>query len=139
MSARAVAEFCRACGNTRVVVVGKSKLHLRAPENCIDVSNQTSLLQLVWLVRAARLTVSVDSGPSHIAAAVSPQLISVHTRTDPRRVGPHNPEAWIWRDGEVRQMRDFAPDEKLRPGRPFRTTDVPTLTNLVSDLWTRAV
>ncbi len=138
MSTRAVGEFCRACGNTRVVVVGKSKLRLRSVENCVDLSNRTSLLQLVWLVRAAKLTVSVDSGPAHIAAAVSPRLISIHTWSDPRRVGPHNPDAWIWRTGELRQMRDFVHDEKLPPGRPFRTADLSALMNLVSDLWTRA-
>ena len=135
MSDRAVAEFCRNCLPVRVVVVGKSKLRLNPPENCVDLTGQTTLLQLVWLIRAARVTVSVDSGPMHIAAALSAPLISIHTWTDPRRVGPYRPSAWIWRNGETRQMQDFAADEKLPRGRRFRREDVSTIMNLVSDLW----
>ncbi len=121
LSDRVVEEFALACRPTRVVVVGKSPLRLpEPPENCIDLSNQTSLLQLVWLIRAARFVVSVDSGPMHIAAAITNNLIAIHHRTDPRRVGPYNAEAWIWRNGQLRQMQDFTPDERLRRGRRFR-------------------
>lgn len=134
LTPRAIEDFSRACGETRVVVVGKSKLRLRAPGNCVDLTNQTTLLQLVWLIRATRLTVSVDSGPMHIAAAVSPHLISIHTWTDPRTVGPHNSEAWIWRNGDLRQMRDFTAGENLARGRRFRAADVPALMELVTDL-----
>ena len=136
---RAVEAFCRACAPTRVVIVGKSKLRIKAPENCIDLSNQTTLLQLIWLIRAARFVVSVDSGPMHIAAAVTRHLIAIHTCTDPRRVGPYNAEAWIWRSGELRQMRDFPLTEKLPRGRRFRTEDVPALTGLVGELWDRPI
>lgn len=136
---RAVEAFCRACAPTRVVIVGKSKLRIKAPENCIDLSNQTTLLQLIWLIRAARFVVSVDSGPMHIAAAVTRHLIAIHTWTDPRRVGPYNAEAWIWRSGELRQMRDFPLTEKLPRGRRFRTEDVPALTGLVGELWDRPI
>ncbi|CAN5741408.1 lipopolysaccharide heptosyltransferase I [soil metagenome] len=135
MSRRAVEEFCRACGPTRVVVVGKSELLLDAPDNCVNLTNQTTLLQLIWLIRAADFTVSVDSGPSHIAAALGSRLISIHTWTDPRRVGPYHPDAWIWRSGELRQMRDFPADGKLPRGRRFRRDDVPLVARLINDLW----
>jgi heptosyltransferase-1 len=137
MSARAIEDFCRACDGKRVVVVGKAQVKLRQPDNCVDLTNHTTLLQLVWLIRAAHLTVSVDSGPSHIAAAVSPRLICIHTWSDPRRVGPYNPDAWIWRNGELRQMRDYRSDEKLARGRSFRAVDVPQLADLANELWTR--
>ena len=42
-----------------------------APDNCVDLSNQTTLLQLIRLIRTARFVISVDSGPMHIAAAVT--------------------------------------------------------------------
>jgi len=132
LTARTVEDFCRACSPTRVVVVGKSKLRLRAPENCVDLSNHTTLLQLVWLIRAAAFVVSVDSGPVHIAAAVGSNLIAIHTWTDPRRVGPYDPDAWIWRRGELRQMRDFAPGAKLPRGRLFRADDVAPIVELVN-------
>jgi len=132
---RLVGEFCRAFAPVRVVVAGKEKLRLKVPDNCVDLSVQTSLLQLVRLIRAARFTISVDSGPMHIAAAVTDNLVSIHTWTDPRRVGPYNREAWIWRNGELRQMLDFAPEEKLPKGRAFRRADVGAVVNLVSDRW----
>ena len=133
-STRAVTEFCRACAPARVVLVGKAKLGQPPPENCFDLTNQTTLLQLVRLIRAAHFVVSVDSGPMHIAAALTDRLISIHTWTDPRRVGPYNPDAWIWRNGELRQMRDFPADEKLKRGRAFRIGDVAAVTELVLNL-----
>lgn len=129
---RAVAEFCQACAPTRVVLVGKSKLRVKAPDNCIDLTNQTTLLQLIRLIRTASFVVSVDSGPMHIAAALTDRLISIHTWTDPRRVGPYNSEAWIWRNGDLQQMRDFAAAEKLPRGRRFRRADLPPLIDLVA-------
>ncbi|HSH40205.1 MAG TPA: glycosyltransferase family 9 protein [Chthoniobacterales bacterium] len=132
LSDRAVRDFCSACAPTWVVLVGKSKLRIKAPDNCIDVSNQTTLLQLIRLIRMASFVVSVDSGPMHIAAAITDQLISIHTWTDPRRVGPYNPNAWVWRNGELQRMRDFAPAAKLPRGRRFRRADLPSVVELVS-------
>jgi ADP-heptose:LPS heptosyltransferase len=71
----------------------------------------------------------------HIAAAITTNLISIHTWTDPRRVGPYNASAWIWRSGDLRQMRDFPAGTKLAKGRSFRRGDVAGVTQLVADLW----
>jgi ADP-heptose:LPS heptosyltransferase len=135
LSRSVVQEFCQAFAPTRVVVIGKAPLRSDAPGNCVDLSNQTTLLQLVWLLRAARFTVSVDSGPMHIAAALSSRLLSIHTWTDPRRVGPYNPEAWIWRNGELLLMRDFPATGKLKKGRMFRASDVAQVAQLVGERW----
>src|SRR5258708_10621716 len=78
---------------TRVVVVGKTNRNIDVAENCVELTNQTSLLQLVRLIRVARFVISVDSGPMHIAAAVNGRLLSIHTRTNPRRAGPYNTDA----------------------------------------------
>ena len=132
---RAVRDFCNASAPARVVLVGKSKLRVKPPDNCVDLSNQTTLLQLVRLIRNARFVVSVDSGPMHIAAAMSDKLVSIHTWSDPRRVGPYNPDAWIWRNGDLQRMRDFPTDRKLPRGRRFRRADVPQLVELLSGQW----
>jgi ADP-heptose:LPS heptosyltransferase len=133
LSDHVVAEFCRQASPTRIVVVGKSKPHLDAPENCIDLTGQTTLLQLVSLIRSARWVISVDSGPMHIAAAVTDRLVSIHTWTDPRRVGPYNANAWVWRDGELQQVRAFSPVDRLRKGRIFRREDVAQVMQLVEN------
>ena len=133
LSDRAVRDFCTACAPARVVLVGKSKLRVKLPENCIDLSNQTTLLQLIRLIRTASFVVSVDSGPMHIAAALTSRLISIHTWTDPRRVGPYNSDAWIWRNGELQQMQNFAINRNLPRGRRFLRTDVPLLVQFLHD------
>ena len=129
-----VEEFCRAFDPVRVVIVGKSARKISVPENCVNLLNQTTLLQLIWLIRAARFVISVDSGPMHIAAAVSSRLVSIHTWSDPRRVGPYNSEAWVWKNGELLRAGEIPSDAKLRKGRAFRSPDVGSLVELVGDI-----
>ena len=120
-----ILEFCRALAPARVVVVGKSSRKFSTSENCVDLSNQTSLLQLIWLLRAAAFVISVDSGPMHVAAAVTTNLVSIHTRTDPRRVGPYNEAATIWKNGKLIRVADLASVADLRKkGRKFLPDDV---------------
>jgi len=52
------------------------------------VAPETSLADLVALSRGARLMVSGDTGPLHIAAAVGVPVVSVFGPTDPQRNGP---------------------------------------------------
>lgn len=129
-----VEKFCEALDPVRVVIVGRSSRKISVPENCVNLLNQTTLLQLIWLIRAARFTISVDSGPMHIAAAVTSQLVSIHTWSDPRRVGPYNSEAWIWKNGDLFRARELTPGIRLRKGRPFREADVACLVDLVGEI-----
>ena len=76
-------------------------------QNVVSLVNQTDLAELIWVLRQARFTVSVDSGPMHIAAAVNSELISIHTWSNPRLVGPYNPDAWIWKDRRLVQVRSI--------------------------------
>jgi ADP-heptose:LPS heptosyltransferase len=129
-----VEEFCRAFDPVRVVIVGKSPRKISVPENCVNLLNQTTLLQMIWLIRAARFVISVDSGPMHIAAAVTSRLVSIHTWSDPRRVGPYNSEAWVWKNGELLRAGEIPATAKLKKGRAFRATDVAGLVELVGDI-----
>ena len=63
----------------------------------------------------------------HIAAALKSQLLSVHTWTDPRRVGPFNPDALIWKNGVILRVRDLANLDPQKKGRAFNTKDLPPL------------
>ncbi|MGI8432171.1 MAG: glycosyltransferase family 9 protein [Chthoniobacterales bacterium] len=131
LSDLAVEEFCRALAPHRVVLAGRTKRELPVPDNCVNLLNHTSILQLIWLLRHARYTVSVDSGPMHIASAVTDRLISIHTWSDPRKVGPYNQNAWVWKDGDLRQVRDLPSPEKQVKGRLFKRTDVSQLLPLL--------
>jgi ADP-heptose:LPS heptosyltransferase len=129
-----VEEFCRTFDPVRVVIVGKSSRKITVPENCVNLLNQTTLLQLIWLIRGARFVISVDSGPMHIAAAVTSRLVSIHTWTDPRRVGPYNTETWIWKNGQMLRVGELPSSSKLGKGRAFREADVGSLVELVGDI-----
>jgi len=135
LSTGVIKEFCHVFAPTRVVVAGQSHHGIDdAPENCVDLTNQTSLLQLIWLIRAAHFIVSVDSGPMHIAAALTDRLLSIHTWTDPRRVGPYNPDAWVWKNGQLCRVNRLGTTKIRKRRRPFKRKDVPGLTELIRPL-----
>ena len=52
-----------------------------------------SLRQLVALVRGARVVISGDTGPLHVAAALGTPVVGLYGPTDPVRNGPYSPEA----------------------------------------------
>jgi heptosyltransferase-1 len=134
---RVIEEICVAFAPTRVVVVGKTNRHIdlaEVAENCVELTNQTSLLQLIRLIRVAKFVISVDSGPMHIAAAVNDRLLSIHTWTDPRRVGPYNPDAWIWKHGKVLRVSELENTKVKRHGRPFKSKDIPAIVELIRPL-----
>jgi ADP-heptose:LPS heptosyltransferase len=131
LSNAAIEEFCRSLAPTRVVVVGQSRRRINTPENCVDLTRQTSLLQLIWLIRVARFVVSVESGPMHIAAATAASLLSIHTWTDPIRIGPYNPDAWVWKHGQLVRVGDLETVKIRKRGRRFRRKDVASVVELI--------
>ena len=55
----------------------------------IDLTGKTTLRVLAEIYRHAKLLVSTDSGPMHIAAAVGTPVVALFGPTDPRRTGPY--------------------------------------------------
>jgi ADP-heptose:LPS heptosyltransferase len=101
LSAPAVAAFCRAVEGP-VVLAGRTETALpELPANTWNLTNRTTLPELIWLLRRAAFTVSVDSGPMHLAAALTDRLLGLHTWSDPCRVGPYRPGAFVWKGGEI--------------------------------------
>ncbi len=104
--------LCDCLTSARVVIVGVTN---PAPElrgaHIVDLTNRTSLTELIWLMRQARACVSVDSGPMHIAAAVNDRTLGIHTWTDPRRVGPFNAGAWVWKAGRIAHRDELTEGE----------------------------
>ncbi len=103
-----VLAFARALAPMPVVIAGTSREPLPAGAGVFDLLNKTTIPELIWLIRQAAFVVSVDSGPMHIAAAITDRLLSIHTWSDPRCVGPFRPEAWVLKRGELCQVRDLA-------------------------------
>jgi heptosyltransferase-1 len=64
----------------------------------------TTLLELVEVLRRARLVVAADTGPLHIACALGTPVVGLYGPTDPARNGPFSPE-----DPIVRRTPPCAP------------------------------
>ncbi|MFQ5900524.1 MAG: glycosyltransferase family 9 protein [Thermodesulfobacteriota bacterium] len=91
----------------------------------IDLSGQTDLRELACLMSLSPLAVCVDSGPMHIADAVSSRVIALFGPTSPRRTGPYGKGHIIVRKKlpcspcflrdckNVRCMREILVDEVL--------------------------
>lgn len=107
-SLRAFVDAFRTTTDKPLVVVG-GPAGFPLPEGIVDLTGKTTLVQLVWVLRRASFVVSVDSGPMHLASALGRPLLSIHTWTDPRLVGPFGAGAWIWQGGEIRLRTPSAP------------------------------
>jgi heptosyltransferase-1 len=55
----------------------------------VDLAGKTSLPELAELIRRARLCVTNDSGPMHLAAALGTPVVAIFGPTDPVWVGPY--------------------------------------------------
>jgi heptosyltransferase-1 len=104
-----VRAFCARLAPRRVVIAGRTagEEPSALPDNAIDFLNRTTLPELIWLLRRADFVISVDSGPAHLAAALGRPLVALHTWSDPRRVGPYRPDAWVWKSGVLRRVNEF--------------------------------
>ena len=96
-----------------VIIVGKADSPISFARNAASLVNLTDLDQLIWLLRKAAFAISVDSGPMHLAAAVSREILAIHFWSDPRKVGPFRWDAWIWQDNKIRR-KDELPERPAR-------------------------
>jgi heptosyltransferase-1 len=65
------------------------RLQETADAPIVSLAGQTSLIELVALLKRARLVVSNDTGPGHIAAALGVPLVLIFGRTNPIRLEPY--------------------------------------------------
>lgn len=121
LDAECVAAFARTfqdAGGSPLVLVGQGGE--AAPDGVLDLRNRTSLPELGAVLSGARFVVSVDSGPMHWAVALGRPTLSIHTWSDPRKVGPYAENCWIWQGGEIRPQRLAGP---LPPAKTFTPRD----------------
>jgi lipopolysaccharide heptosyltransferase I len=70
-----------------------------------NLAGRTTLPELVEVLRRAKLVVSNDTGPGHIAAALGRPLVMMFSWSNPLRVGPYGrPECVVGRDIESRGL-----------------------------------
>jgi heptosyltransferase-2 len=71
-------------GSVQTMPVAEAILRqTRIPSQFLNLTGKTSLAQMVSLLRRARLLISNDSGPVHVAAGVGTSVISLFLRNQP--------------------------------------------------------
>jgi lipopolysaccharide heptosyltransferase I len=93
-----VIDRVRAETGGRAVLVGgpggqavAGRIREAAAETPLDLVGRTTLKELVGLIAEARVMVTNDSGPMHIAAAVGTPAVAIFGPTSPDRTGPYGP------------------------------------------------
>jgi heptosyltransferase-2 len=80
-----------------ILIFGSSRLKEKAlnaiiaqgiGEGCLNLSGQTSLLELTSLLRKCHLLVTNDTGTMHVAAAVGTRVVAIFGPTDPLTTSP---------------------------------------------------
>jgi heptosyltransferase-1 len=64
----------------------------RASDGAAEMAPATDLVDAIALAREARLFISGDTGPTHLAAAVGTPIVGIYGPTDPARNGPWHPD-----------------------------------------------
>ena len=72
------------------------RIRERASCPVLSLAGRTSLPELVEVLRGARVVISNDTGPGHIAAALGRPLVMMFSWSNPLRVGPYQrPECLV--------------------------------------------
>jgi len=78
-----------------VVLGSKSERHLgeaiaaAAPDRCLNLAGSTSLDEMIEWIRISSLTITNDTGPMHVAAALRRPVIAIFGPTAPWNTGPY--------------------------------------------------
>ena len=122
---REICNLLRRILTRQIVLVGRGEsIPIERASGHLDLLNQTTLHELIWLTRRASFVLSVDSGPAHLAAALGTPMVAIHSWSDPRKVGPHRADAWVWKNGKLTQVRHLpAMDAAFFEPKPLRLED----------------
>lgn len=117
----------------RSVVVGSSAdkgIAERVVESsrgkAVSLAGSTTLTELIEIMRGARLVISNDSGPMHIAAAVGVPVVAIFGPTSPERTGPYGGSHMIIRSGAAcspcfkKKCRDLKCLKEVTPSEVYR-------------------
>ena len=66
----------------------------------VNLGGETTLMNLAYIYKKARMVVTTDSGPMHLAAAVGTPVIAIFGPTDPSRTGPYGVGHTVIRSAE---------------------------------------
>lgn len=99
----AVADYAAERGLNVILTGGPSAAERAAGESIVaqcrsaplNLIGQTSLKQLFALIARARVVISPDSGPAHMATAAGTPVIGLYATSNPDRTGPYLSRQWV--------------------------------------------
>jgi len=107
------------CGLSLIAVGSESetgliqKLQNLSKVTIENFAGRTSLSELIALLKTARLVVSNDTGPGHIAAALSTPLVLMFSWSNPARIAPYErSECLVAREPYTRGLKIKSTDPK---------------------------
>ncbi|MBW8042594.1 MAG: lipopolysaccharide heptosyltransferase I [Planctomycetes bacterium] len=78
-----------------------------------DLAGRTSISELIALLKAAKIVVTNDTGPGHIAAALRTPLVMIFGRSNPARVAPYSkPQSVVAVEPAGRGPQPDSPDPR---------------------------
>ena len=89
--------------------IARIKSHLQSP--VVDLSGQLDLLTLAALIARARLLVTIDSAPMHLAAALGTPQIALFGPTNPYHWRPRATAAIVLHAGKADPVTHFVPQQ----------------------------
>ena len=130
-----IQSLCDCLSPRNILIAGRTtRAWIPSGAHVATAENKTSLPELIWLIRQARGIISVDSGPMHLAAAVTDRTLGIHTWSNPRKVGPFNPAAWVWKAGRIAHRGDFT-DEEVKVDQQLTNVDARRTADFVLREW----
>ena len=102
--------------------IARIKAQLQHP--VADLSGQLDLLSLAALIQRARLLVTIDSAPMHLAGALGTPQVTLFGPTNPFHWYPRAGPAVILRAGNVGPATSFVPKQPPRPMKEISTQEV---------------
>ena len=128
--AQVIERFGRDNGPELILTSGASKheqAHIAAIKNqtkIIDLSGKTDLLTLSALIAGARLLVTVDSAPMHLAAATHTPQVILFGPTNPFHWRPRESPALILQGKTPQPITEFSPVQPRLPMSQISTEAV---------------
>ena len=90
----------------------------------LDLSGKIDLLTLAAVIKHARVLVTIDSAPVHLAAATQTPQVAMFGLTNPFHWRPRFTPAIILQAGEAEPLTEFSPDQKPAPMKLISTPQV---------------
>ena len=97
-------------GASRLEEEHVARIKRRTRQRVVDLSTKTDLLTLAALIRQARLLVTVDSAPMHLAAATHTPQVALFGPTNPFHWRPRGSPALILQGESAIPLSEFSPN-----------------------------